>query len=276
MEQALTRVVAGQRIPIFIKNACREERQTTLRYARRTDRVATRGVRFDQLIFAPFRINVVRVLEVIPRSVALVGLLLIDELGTEHDVAAFENLAGNEADSQLCAVVHIEVIGVLERDLDTFEILARDDVDHAGNGVCAVHGRSTVFQNFDALDHIGGNRLVVTAVHGTVAIDERQGTVNAHSAEVDLDRPVTAVVGRGADWRTRHGRHALQQVTDVGNTLIKQNLSIDDRYGTGTVQVRAFDARSCRDDLLQRLICARILRHRAGCEADCECACAHT
>src|SRR4029078_11960600 len=47
------------------------------------------------------------------------------------------------------AQVVFTAIGV---DLHAFEVLARDDVHHAGDGIRAIDGRGAVFQHLDALD----------------------------------------------------------------------------------------------------------------------------
>ena len=70
-------------------------------------------------------------------------------------------------------------------DFAALEILAQDDVDHAGDGVGTVDGRGAILEDFDALDGGGGNGVDVgevllgavgQAVFGdALAVDQDQG-----------------------------------------------------------------------------------------------------
>jgi len=93
------------------------------------------------------------------------------------------------------------------------------------------------------------------------------------------DRPLLVVAGAG---------------TGKTRTLVyRTSRLIEDGVPPGKILLLTFTNKAAREmrTRLERMlgkgvnalwlgtfhaICARILRHRAGCEADCECACAHT
>ncbi len=74
--------------------------------------------------------------------------------GGEQDIAVVEPLAPGKAGVPVAAGrVDIGVVGV---ELEPVEILAGDEVDHAGHGVGAVGGGCAILQDLDATD--GGHR----------------------------------------------------------------------------------------------------------------------
>src|SRR5690606_5305092 len=64
-------------------------------------------------------------------------------------------LAGEAHDEVVVflGAVALAVLAVVGVGLEAFEVLAGDDVDHAGHGVGAVDRRGAVLQDLDALDH---------------------------------------------------------------------------------------------------------------------------
>src|SRR5690606_36426319 len=99
-------------------------------------------------------------------------------------------------------------------DLDAFEVVLQDEVDHAGDGVSAVHGRGAAGDGVDALDQgqrdgVGVDHAFEVERHHAAAVDQHQRTVGAQAAQVDGRAAARTVVG----GRT-HGRHGGRQVLD--------------------------------------------------------------
>ncbi|MNM55955.1 hypothetical protein D3C81_671070 [compost metagenome] len=81
-------------------------------------------------------------------------------LGAHAEPAAFEGLAEVGAVRALLAVA-FAVLADVGADVAAIEVLAGDDVDHAGDGVGAVQRRGAVGEHFNALDDGRWNRADV-------------------------------------------------------------------------------------------------------------------
>ena len=44
------------------------------------------------------------------------------------------------------------------------------DVDHAGDGICAINGRSAVFQDFNAVDRCARNGIEIDKSYGAISV----------------------------------------------------------------------------------------------------------
>src|SRR5690606_15289527 len=139
-----------------------------------------------------------------------------------------------------------------------FEVLAGDDVDHAGHGVRAIDGRGTVLQDVDALDHDGRDRGdVLEAIRAdaqALAVDQDQGALSTEVAQVDVLAASFRVGGqrRGAAERRRTGRRDVRQ--DVGNGVEAAGLDIvaaDGHDRLGGFDVNLADARTGDFDPVQ-------------------------
>src|SRR5690606_14588685 len=83
-------------------------------------------------------------------------------------------------------------LAVAVTQLGAVEVLAQDDVDHAADGVGAVHRRSAVGQDLDALDRgqrdgvdVGARGGRHRVGRGATAVDQHEGTAGAEAAQVD-------------------------------------------------------------------------------------------
>ena len=168
---------------------------------------------------------------------------------------------------------------------DAFDLLARDDVDHAGDGVRAVDGRGTVFQHFDALDDAHRNGVEIRGagdagrgrfVDPADAVDQHQHALGAEVAQVHLrgaGTDATAVgwiaeVARGVELgveRFAAGGHLLQQVADAGEAGAINGRAIDDGQRLLGVGARLNDARAGDHHFLQRFVRIRLLGMGCGC-----------
>src|SRR5690606_8832326 len=108
---------------------------------------------------------------------------------TDGDRAAVTGEADHEIVVLLDAVT-FAVLADIGVDFRAFEVLAGNDVDHAGNGVGTVQRRGAIFQHFNALDHGGRDlRDVLQAAGGdakALAIDQHQGALCAKVTQVDV------------------------------------------------------------------------------------------
>ena len=107
-----------------------------------------------------------------------------DERAVESGVHV-ERASANE----VCAVAQGQAVG--------FRLFG-DDIHHAADGVCAVHGRASAAHHLDAVNHAGGNLL--QAVDGGergedgAAVHENLGVFAAEAVDAELRR--TAVLAR--------------------------------------------------------------------------------
>ena len=252
------------------ERALRDEAKTRSRNTRRTERIATAlrraVVRCRYLGFTTTRVDEPRILEVVPLRVRLVGFFLVYVFNAEQEVTAVEITTGDESKRVVCAL-RVEPVSRLHVELDAVEVLLRDDVDNTSYSVSTVYSGGAILQDFDAIDHRRRNRLVVATVYGTLAVNQRQRADGTETAKVNLYRTVTAVVGRRADRRTGHRRQALQKVTNVRNTRHQDVVLVDDGHGAGAIEVGALNARTSRDDFLDRFcsIGAGVLCHSTRC-----------
>src|SRR5439155_1716973 len=88
-------------------------------------------------------------------------------------------------------------------DLQPTELVDQKEVNHAGDGVGAVHRRGAVLQDVDVIDHGKRNQVNVHASAesdgvqrtkgDTFSVNEHQGFFGQQAAQVELDSTVTAV-----------------------------------------------------------------------------------
>ncbi|KAG0770902.1 hypothetical protein G6F22_016977 [Rhizopus arrhizus] len=109
------------------------------------------------------RVIVQRIHEV---ALARVDRLAHIELEAEQAVPA---LTGTAADHLHALVVATALLGTASAHVDVhaLEVVLEDDVDHAGDGIGAVHRRCTGSQHLDALDQRARNVGQVDHVHRT-------------------------------------------------------------------------------------------------------------
>ena len=143
---------------------------------------------------------------------------------------------------------HIAVggIAITYINFQAFEIVARDDVDHAGNSVGTVNGRSTVEQNFNTLHNRHRN---------AVQVGERGGHVLGHRV---IAQPATIHqherVGH-AHAAQRHagctrGERVLEFLVERSGVVLRQTTKqLAHGLGTGTVDLLAIDSHDRRRSL---------------------------
>ncbi len=184
------------------------------------------------------------------------GLFLV-VLGTDGDRAAIAGEADQEVSALLLAVA-LAVLAGVEVGFSTVEVLAGDDVDHAGHGVGAVDRRSAVLQHVDAFDGDGRDgRDVLEAIRRnaqTLAVDQHQRTLRAQVAQVDV-RTAGFLVGgqrrRAAERRAAGGRDVLQDVGDRAEALVLDVSTGDGQDRLSSFHVNLADARTGDRDAVQ-------------------------
>ena len=76
-----------------------------------------------------------------------------------------------------------------------------------------------------------------------MAVDQGQGSVNAHTTKINLYCSVTTVIGGGVDGRSPgHGRHLLDQAADIGDACGEDILPLENRNRTRAIDISACDA----------------------------------
>ena len=104
----------------------------------------------------------------------MVGFFLIYIFSAKHEVAAVERFTSDKIQAVLRARIHILEVSGIGFNGEPFVIASCDDVNNTGNRVSAVDRRCTVFQNLDAFNHSGWNGLIVTAIDGSLTVDQGQ------------------------------------------------------------------------------------------------------
>ena len=106
-------------------------------------------------------------------------------------------------------VVVVLIDTVLAVELDALEVLPHDEVHHTGDSVRAVHGRRATRDDFDVINHRGGNlievgtRQHVIAGHQPLAVDQHEGAGATEVSQIHrgcTDRAVRLIgaeIGKG-------------------------------------------------------------------------------
>src|SRR6266480_4758485 len=129
----------------------------------------------------------------------------LPEVGNDHNVglvisgASFQPclpLAHVIGRSQVC-------VPVTAPDLQTTEFVDQKEVDHAGNGIGAIHSRRAILQDVDVVNHHEGKEVDIHSLAGTgdaqrtkgdtFSIDKHQGFLGQEAAQVELDSTVPAI-----------------------------------------------------------------------------------
>ena len=161
----------------------------------------------------------------------------------------------------------------------TLEVLAQDDVHHAGDGVRTIDGRGAVLQDFDALhrfqrDHVQVGEHLLSVVGQAVgrdapAVDQDQRRSCAQTAQRQAGRAGRKAAAEGC------GHRALavdgQGLQELCNRRLARFVDVFARHGLdrrSRFRVRAPDVGTRDLDALQRRCALRkdVLRdhHRSG------------
>ena len=152
---------------------------------------------------------------------------------------------------------------VVQAELDALEILAQDEVDHAADGVGAVHGGGAFGQHVDAVDHVRRQHVDVRVDHA-LAVHQHQRAIDAQAAQRDArgaaagfqqragDAAAVAVVG-GVGGVAGDRRHVLQHVAQGGLAGVGDGLAVDGHHRAGGLHVHAADQRAGDHHGVQRL-----------------------
>jgi hypothetical protein len=180
------------------------------------------------------------------------GGLLVEVDETEEVEAVLVVVAHAQAQvGRVCRTARMLRRVQAERDRAALVILARDEVDHAGDGVRAVQRGSAVAQDFDALDGSEGDgvqvgsRRVERAVGDATAVQQHEGLVRAQAAQVGEG---SAAGGSTNGLRRRllnlHRADALHDLLDGRDALLLQVVRLDDGDRLGGFRVDALDRRA--------------------------------
>ena len=166
------------------------------------------------------------------------GLLTLGIERYEHVVLVLGQIAGPERQAAPgIGAVALRRDAALRADGPAGELLARDDVDHAGHRIRAVHGRGARFQDVDPVHDVHRNLVQVdegvlavvgeTVYRQAAAVEQHQSVVQAQAAQRN-----TGCAGGEADSRPRIG-----QVAVVGGG------DLADDFGY-RIEARGFDVRA--------------------------------
>ena len=148
----------------------------------------------------------------------------------------------------------IEVVIALEA--HALEVVVQHEVDHACDGVGAVHRGGAARQQVDPFDEAGGELVEVgsrvavlrgIAGHQAAPIDEHHGAIGAEAAQRH-SRLTGGTVGEPRTVLTRHLRQAVQQVFDARDTTLLNGFLSDTRQRARGFDLHLRDAGSGHDD----------------------------
>ena len=186
-------------------------------------------------------------------AVALHDLVTLGVAERDHGATAIigELATGSHRGADDLAVA-LAVLRGVRVDLQAFEVLLRDEVHHARDGVRAVHGRSTTRHHVHALDEGGRDEVDVDGTAGAergqaLAVHQDEGTVRAEATQVDGGGARVAVVDvfRGARQELRH---LTQRAFQVDRVQLLEGLGSHRGDGAVGLEVRLGDTRTGDDD----------------------------
>src|SRR5947208_401187 len=126
------------------------------------------------------------------------------EIGNDYDIGLVIARAGLDPCLPFTHVVGCSEVRVpiTTPDLQSTELVDQKEVNHAGDGVGAVHRRGAVLQDVDVIDHGKRNQVNVHASAesdgvqrtkgDTFSVNEHQGFFGQQAAQVELDGAVPA------------------------------------------------------------------------------------
>ena len=214
-------------------------------------------------------------------AVAVVDRLLLAQFQVQQHVEALRVHVAETMGDRRDGFGAVTIARLADRSLGhgALEVLAQDDVHHAGNGVRAVDGRGAVLQDFDALhrfqrDHVQVGEHLLSVVGQAVgrdapAVDQDQSRGCAQTAQ----RQARGAGREAAAEGRRHRALAVdgQGLQELGNRRLARLLDVFARHGLdrrSRLRVRAPDVGSRDLDALQRRCALRkdVLRdhHRSG------------
>ena len=152
--------------------------------------------------------------------------------------------------------------------LDAAEVLFQYEVDNAGNGVCAVHRRSTAGDQVNAFkqchrDGVGVDPARQVSRDGAPAVDQHQRALGPYATQVDRGDAARAIVGARADgWNGR--RKATDDFFHCDGLRRVDLGSVDAGNRAVGRRTNALDARARDFDAIGRL---RMRRQGTHCTA---------
>src|SRR6266566_3812664 len=129
----------------------------------------------------------------------------LPEIGNDNNVGIIITRSGFQPRLPLSHIIRrSEVcVPVTTPDLQTTEFVDQKEVDHAGNGVGAIHSRRAILQDVDVINHHEGKEVDIRSLAGpgdaqrtkgdTFSIDQHQGFLAQQAARVELDSTVTTI-----------------------------------------------------------------------------------
>src|SRR5882672_12164111 len=130
--------------------------------------------------------------------------------------------------------VTLRALAVRAGQLRAVDVLARDEVHHARDGVRAVDRARAFLQHVDALEEVDGNQVDVGRVaraHEAEAtyVEKYEGALGVEAAKFDVRFAETAaVIHRGIRGCARNRRQARQQIASGGDAGLFDRGLVDD------------------------------------------------
>ena len=201
----------------------------------------------------------------VPGETAIAGrdLFLLVVVYADQHVAALAGHAPGEVRRLAGAVTRIRH-AVVVADFEAVEVLARDEVHDAADGVGTVDRARTFLQHFDALDQVDRHDVDVDGTllrDGTDAtiIEEDQGALGVEAAQFNRRGAVAAAVVYGrVRRRARDGGHLLNEFTHRRHAGRFDGAAVHREDRARGFGIHAADARTGDHDLLE----FRVLRNR--------------
>src|SRR4030095_14682700 len=119
-------------------------------------------------------------------------------------------------------------VSIIASDFQTTEFVDQEEVDHAGDRVRPVHSRGAILEDVHVIDHRKGYQVDVhtaaetggtqRTIRDAFAIDEHQSLLRQQTAQVELDRAITAVADVQVNRAARRLRNEFLQVCRVADT----------------------------------------------------------
>ncbi len=187
------------------------------------------------------------------RNVAIGGehVVLIDIANADDDVRAARVQSERGVVLLRDAVAVLGVPAILRRSDQPVLFVACDDVDHTGDGVGTIDGRSALLQHFDTIDHArrdsvqidrSGHARARGAIHPAQAVHENQSARRAEITQIDFS---CAGADAAAIWRVAEIARGVEPRVEAaaGNRRALENVGGGRKAGPGDLVLTDVDDR---------------------------------
>jgi hypothetical protein len=196
--------------------------------------------------------------------------ILLGKFHVERDVAAVIHEVG-AAENAAVVVTGITFVAraSLAAELQSREVFLENEVDHARDGVGAVHSGIAAGHDIDAVDEVGGERVHIrrygiaenVRAHMATAVDQNQRALGAKATQIEQVETGSSQEAAGVRLAERAAqcRQVVQKVSDRGSACLEQLLTRNRGHGHRRYEIGTGKTGTRDDDFVHRLFVGLVL-----------------